>query len=1198
MIFKKIEMAGFKSFADHREIPFDNGVTAIVGPNGCGKSNVADSIRWVLGEQSSKLLRGQNMQDVIFKGTEKRKSLSYCEVSLYFDNTQKTFNINYDEVVLTRKLYRSGTSEYLINKNPVRLKDIVDLLHDSGIGKEGYSIIGQGRVEQIINSKPEDRRGIFEEAAGIAKFKARKVETERKLERVRENLQRNSDIMNEVERQIGPLKRQSEDAKRALELKQNLKHHEVNVYIVQHENAFDVKQKISNIIEGIEEETTIRQNELESVNNEYNESMEKFHSADELIKKVNEEILHLSLNLQKLDSDNTLYKERVNFITEQIKRGEATIAENKEQLDKNANELTQSALKIQNQKVVLEKLKKDYKEVSDKYLQIVNDLTQSENENQEANNKVIEALEKLSEIKANLSKLTTEKEVLTKSIKDNNQKIETLVNKFKENKQAIDDINNENSGVDVKKADLEEKVAYFKKSFGDADLKIKLLEKDLNEYKTNKKIKQDRKNILSTMQADFEGYTQSVQRLLKDSTMNAELSKRIVGIVGQLIKVPEKLETAIEMALGNAVNNVITKNEDDAKLLINYLKDNRYGRATFLPLTSMKPRYIDKVFQNDLKMKGCLGVACELIEYDRNLDPIMYSLLGGTVVCENLEDAVNLAKKVRYAFKIVTLEGDIINPAGSLTGGSKKASVSNLLSRDREIETLTAEIKELESTIVVKEKERDTLSRQIIEFKEGLDDSTQKLNKLNVDFAGVFEKIAKYQEFNQRIEDEKGELENQNKNSVIRINFIDNEIASIDELEATVNNARITAGESTKARNDLYDRLKEQKDKYNNEANDLRIKIASIEQEIVSLEELIERVTVENGVLEERIATETENVEKNKRTIEVVVLSIDATVDADSIKKQEEKLNQNKAKLAELEASKKILQENIIKLDEKRTKLSEDISVLEKKKMTQDMQLQKVDIDLQNMQDRIYEEYKLTYETCLPFKATDYDVNEGYSQISEIRKEINKIGPINISAIDDYKAVCERYEFMTEQTNDALKAEAELIQIISDLSTEMVTRFNEQFDIINRNFTKIFSELFGGGSARLEMVESEDGDPLSAGIDILAQPPGKKLQTMTLMSGGEKALTAIAILFAILKLRPMPFCLLDEIEAALDDANVERFAKYLKRFSQDTQFIVITHRKPTMELADSLFGVTMEEPGVSKIVSVKLSDAVKNIEGN
>ena len=1196
MIFKKIEMAGFKSFADHREIPFDDGVTAIVGPNGCGKSNVADSIRWVLGEQSSKLLRGQNMQDVIFKGTEKRKSLSYCEVSLYFDNSQRTFNINYDEVVLTRKLYRSGTSEYLINKNPVRLKDIVDLLHDSGIGKEGYSIIGQGRVEQIINSKPEDRRGIFEEAAGIAKFKARKVETERKLERVRENLQRNSDIMSEVERQIGPLKRQSEDAKRALDLKQQLKEHEVNTYIVQYESTSDIKAKISNVIAGIEEELRLRQSELDDLNIKYNDSMEKFHSADDVIKKVNEDILNLSLNLQKINSDNTLYKERVNFINDQIKRSENDVDTFKKELTNNNEEINRINTKVDNLKILLDKLNKDYKEITDKYLQVVNDLTQNEDENKQANNQVIEALEKLTEIKANLSKLTTEKEVLNKSINDNKEKIESILLKIKNNQQIIDEINQTNSSVDVKKADLENKIDNFQKLFNDADLQIKLVEKDLNEAKTNRKLKIDRKNLISTMQADFEGYASSVQKLLKDSGSNAELNKRIVGIVGQLIKVPEKFETAIEVSLGNAIHNVITKNEDDAKNLINYLKDNKYGRATFLPITSMKPKFIDNSLKSELNNKGVLGVASDLINYDKSIEVIINSLLGATVITDNLENAVALAKKVRYSFRIVTLDGDLINPAGSLTGGSKKASVSNLLSRDREIENLKDEIKNLDNEIVIKEKLYDELSKKIVEYQDGLSTNTQLLNNLKIEFASVFEKRARYEEFNQRLNEDMNDLSEQNKQSVIKVNFIDNEISSIDELENTINNARISAGESSKARNDLYDNMKIQKEKYNSEAGEVRVKLASIEQEIVSNQDIIERLTSENTILNGKIEHETSSIEKNKSAIQSILLSLDSTIDVNKLRKQEEKLAENKQKLAELESSKKILQEEVLKLDENRTRLNEVISNLDKKKMTQDMQLQKVDIDLQNMQDRIYEEYKLTYDTCLPFRIPEYNINEGYAKINEIRKEINKIGPINIAAIDDYKAVCERYEFMTEQTNDALKAESELIQIIKDLSNEMVTRFNDQFDKINHNFTKIFSELFGGGSARLELVDNED--PLLAGIDILAQPPGKKLQTMTLMSGGEKALTAIAILFAILKLRPMPFCLLDEIEAALDDANVERFAKYLKRFSQDTQFIVITHRKPTMELADSLFGVTMEEPGVSKIVSVKLSDAVKNIEGN
>lgn len=1194
MIFKKIELAGFKSFADKKDIIFEDGVTAIVGPNGCGKSNVADAIRWVLGEQSSKMLRGKNMQDVIFKGTEKRKSLSYCEVSLFFDNTTRVFNLDIDEIVITRKLYRSGNSDYLLNNNNVRLKDITDLLHDSGIGKEGYSIIGQGRVEQIINSKPEDRRGIFEEAAGVAKFKAKKRETELKLERVRENLTRQSDIMKEVERQLGPLKKQSEDAKKCLELKHNLRHHEINTYIAQYDSTHDIKQNISNVIEGIQEEIDLRQGDLEKLNKKYTIVLEKSQTADQALKELNAEILSLSLNLQKLDSDNAILNERINFIKNDIERSQNSVSENEKEIEKQKNIIEDLNKQIYINKTDLQKLNEKYKKLADEYVTITQELTQNEDASEEANIKVIESLEKLTDIKANFSKLTTERNVLENNVKDIQVKIEALENKFSENEKIIDEINATNAGVDVRKNDLENKVKKYKTTYEDLDLKMKLLDKSLHESTTEYKLKVDRYNLIETMKADFEGYASSVQKLLKASKTNLKISENIVGIVGQLIKVPEKYETAIEVALGNAIHNIVTENEKNAQELIDFLKNNQFGRATFLPISSMKERSIDDKCAFILKESGVCGVASELIKYDSKITKVISSLLGATVITENLNQAVNVAKKTNYGFRVVTLEGDILNPVGSMTGGSKKSSAGNLLSRDRELETLKSDITRLKRDIELRAAELDNLSEDYQKAKENFEINDKALNKLNVDFASVFEKRERFEDFNQRLKQEIDEYNQTLITQQNRIKEITTELDSVDKLESIINSNMSKANETTKNYNSKFDAIKKSKEEIANKLSEVRVEIAGKEYTILNLEKEFERITAEINELTYQLTTYNRDIENKKAQIQEIVQANSSKTDLTQIKEQEEDLEECKKQIAQLEEGKKILQETLLEIESNRNTLNQNISALERKKVSQEMQLQKVDIDLQNMQDRIYEEYELTYDTCLQYKVADYDMKEGLSLINDLKKEINKIGPVNINAIDEYKSVCERYEYLTEQTNDALKAEAELVEIINDLSQEMVTRFNDAFNIINQNFSKIFSELFGGGRATLELVDSED--PLEAGIEIQAEPPGKKLQAMTLLSGGEKALTAIAILFAILKLRPMPFCLLDEIEAALDDANVFRFAKYLKKFSQETQFIVITHRKPTMELADRLFGVTMEEPGVSKVVSVNLSDAVKNAE--
>ena len=1021
MNFNKIELFGFKSFAEKIEIKFDDGVTAIVGPNGCGKSNVGDAIRWVLGEQSSKSLRGNSMQDVIFSGTEKRRSLSYCEVTLYFNNTDRFFDIDYDELSVTRKLYRSGESEYLINKNQCRLKDIVNLFFDSGIGRDGYSIIGQGKVEEIISSKPELRRKIFEEAAGIAKFKSRKEEAERKLERTRDNLSRLRDIVGEIERQLGPLKKQAETAKKYLDFRQNLKDLEINSYIYQYENSGEVKSQITIKMNAVLEELSLRQTEIVSLNQKNNDTMEQITNLDEQIKSINNEILILTVGLEKQLGEIKLFQERINN------------------------------LNSQNEKINLDLLNGE------------NSLIKFKAEKEQKEKRKNELLEK------------------SKILEEASGEFSNLLNNYSALKLSIINLTSQ----------------------------IKEEEQNLSNLNAKIQVYENRHRLLVEMQSEFEGYAYAVRKLLKESEKNSFIKDKMIGILASLIKVPEKFETAIEVALGNALQNIVTTNEENAKSLINYLKSNQFGRATFLPVNSMKPRYLQPEHRRlALTTAGCHGIASEVITFDKRIKSVVDNLLGAIVLVDNLDIAVKIAKNSQFAFKIVTLDGDVINPSGAMTGGSRKSQSVNLISRGREITDLLAEIQKAKADFISKNAFIKNLTDKLDENKKYIEELEQKKNSTQITEAV---KIAEIR---------------------TEINAIEQDFRRI-ELQITETEGSLRLNKQQIENNSSY---------------------------ILKEQENIKRLQEKNIDY------------ANQQQLE-------------EIRKEQENLEQNKTKY----------QEQLKIIDVKKEHLMQEINRINDKKYRIETELNKLETDVEATEKRIYEEYELTYNTCLEFKRSDFDFISASHQISELKREIAKLGYVNVNAIEDIKVIYERFEDMSAQVNDLEKAEQDTTKIIDELAGEMTVRFIEEFHKINANFNITFKELFGGGNANLQLVGSDN--VLEAGVDIVAEPPGKKLQNITLLSGGEKALTAIAILFAILKLKPMPFCLLDEIEAALDEANVERFAQYLRRFANDTQFIVITHRKPTMELADSLYGVTMEEKGISRIVSVKLSEAISNAGG-
>lgn len=1184
MNFKRVEIAGFKSFADLVKMNFDSGITAIVGPNGCGKSNVADAIRWVLGEQSSKMLRGSKMQDVIFKGTEKRKSLSFCEVSLFFDNTNRIFKSDYDEIVLTRKLYRNGDSEYLINSTPSRLKDIVDLLHDSGIGKSGYSIIGQGKVDEILNSKPVDRRAIFEEAAGIAKFKFKKVEAERKLERTQDNLTRINDILQEIDRQLKPLQRQSEVAKRYLELKERLKLLEINAYIHQYDYAATNKAAIQERIDAIVEELTLRQNKLNETISSYNETLSNIHSIDSAIAELNETVLQLTVGLEKQAGEQNLIREKLRNseledfrLSSELKNLNENVADFKNQL---ADKQTNKNAKL----VSLEHLSKEQFDLEEKFNTIAHELQTSENEAQEAQKIIFDALNKLGDVKAQISALNAEKTTYSQQLTSQNVNLNSLKTRFNESREKMAGSKRSLSEQEDVKNSHENTLNKLLNEQESEQNSLKALDSELNTLSNNIISLGNRKKILEDMQKEYEGFYGSVKRLLTDAEKNEALRKNIVGVLASLIKVPSQFETAVEMALGSAVQNIVTYSDEGAKELVNYLKQKQYGRATFLPINTVRPRALDRNYNSALNAKGCFGVASELIGYDKNIADIVSNLLGTTVVVDDINTAVTLAKSAKYGFRIVTLEGDLINPQGSISGGSKKAQVANLLSRESNIEQLEKTLQKLTAEQTEKLNKQKVLVGKLNALNQQVKEHTLLLKQSEINLAAEGERFNKFSQITQDIELELNKTESDIAKTEQIISVIGDELAKLSSTKSDIDSKPTEFNQNMSN----FDQLRKKRDEYSNLLTATKVEVAGLNSQLLSLDSDIERLKFAVVNSENIIKEHNERLKSNKDLLANLKTSV-SVVETEIKVEDIEKLNEAKNNLKTISEKKQSLHVVLRQFEELRVELTAEVGRLNDKKYQQELNLTKVDTDIETLQEKVFNDYEIVYSTAQPYKVEDFDIKEGLIEINKIRREINGLGNINVNAIEDLKLLEERHGELYGQAQDLIKAEGDLKEIIKDLSAEMVARFEEEFNKINANFSVVFKELFGGGSARLELIESDD--VLEAGVDVIAEPPGKKLSNIALLSGGERALTAIAILFAILRLRPMPFCLLDEIEAPLDEANATRFANYLKRYSEETQFIVITHKKTTMEIADALYGVTMEEKGVSKIVSVKLKEA-------
>ena len=1181
MYLKSIEVQGFKSFANKITFKFHNGITGIVGPNGSGKSNVADAVRWVLGEQRIKQLRGASMQDVIFSGTEMRKALGSAYVAITLDNADHQLSIDYDEVTVSRRLYRSGESEYMINGTICRLKDVNELFYDTGIGKEGYSIIGQGQIDKILSGKPEERRELFDEAAGIVKFKRRKYAAQKKLEDEKQNLVRVNDILSELEKQTGPLEKQSEKARIYLRKKEELKTLDVNVFLV--ENV-SIKEQLDEVDEKLQiagddlEDTTQK---YEHIKEEYEQIESRIEQLDQAIERARAMLTDTGVMRSKLEGEMNVLKERIHS----VQGNEEHLLTRINTIETSIQEKTQEKEGISAQKAQIdEKLKvlQQAREEAGKLLEEVQGRIEAlNNQIESGKNTIIEALNNRATIKSKMGSFDTMLEQIQIRKAELNSRLLRAKSDEAAHTETIKNLEEEFEKINAAIQELrdkqevsEEKLAGMREELAGKDQKLR----DTQVLYHQEKSKLD---ALSNLTERYEGYGGAVKAVMEQKAKK----KGIIGVVADIIQAEAKYETAIETALGGNIQNIVTEDEETAKSMIAFLKSSRAGRATFLPLTSIKN---PQEFKNKdaLKEKGVIGMADELVKVDQKYRDVAKSLLGRIIVVDNIDNAVKIAGKFRHSLRMVTIEGELLVPGGAISGGAFKNN-SNLLGRRREMEELEKKIKQyvmeidrlledIEATKVA----RNKLRLEIEDIKGQLQRKFIEQNTARLNVSQARERKNEAAEGSEELQTEETELE-------IQIREIqENKKAILKELENSE-----TLEKDTETQIEGFQRQLE------TERAEESVQSAKVSEWDVEVEKILQQAEFHRQNIE-RIAGE---IERHEAELKEVQESLQAGRE-DVEQKQESILEIEKTILAshttqtdtELQLKEDVASKEALSAKQKnffneREELSKQMNSLDKEVYRLNSQKEKLENSIESQINYMWDEYEITLSDAASMRNEEMDDLPAMKKdISRLKDEIRKLGDVNVNAIEDYKNLMERYTFLKTQHDDLVEAEKTLLGIIEELDTSMRKQFNEKFAEINREFDKVFKELFGGGKGTLELIEDED--VLEAGIRIIAQPPGKKLVNMMQMSGGEKSLTAICLLFAIQNLKPSPFCLLDEIEAALDENNVGRFAKYLHKLTRNTQFIVITHRRGTMEKADRLYGITMEEKGISTLVSVNLID--------
>jgi len=1187
LYLKKLEIQGFKSFADKINLEFNSGITSVVGPNGSGKSNVADAVRWVLGEQSAKTLRGTKMEDVIFAGTEHRKAMGLAEVSLTIDNSMHTLPIEFNEVTVTRRVYRSGESEYYINKTLCRLKDIHELFLDTGIGKDGYSIIGQGRVDEILSTKSEERRHIFEEASGIMKYKVRKTDAEKKLELSEQNLVRINDIINELEIQIEPLRVQSEAAKKYLAIRDHLKDLEINVYI---ESIEKFKEKIKEheeqylkIKESIDDENT----RLHNITDSNRVKTELMKSLEEKLEVSRQEFFNLETNLEKCNSEIKLNNEKINNYIHNIERIDSELLEVDEKIKFLAKDESVKSEKIKYLNSQFEEYSRKLLEYEKQMAAIVETLDENEKYIEGLKSSIMDKLDLLSDKRTQTNNIKSHIDNLKK--RQNSLDVEVyqmVLEKDRELMKKEELLDNIKLAKDaISKAQSE--VATLSKQKNDCEVTLVGQRKRYNSIVSDYQFKSSRHKMLKEMENKLEGYNRSVKQVLQACQQSNEFGRGIHGALAQLISVEKKYETAIEMTLAGALQNIVTSSEEDAKRAIEYLKRNKLGRATFLPITSIRGKYLDNNILNQVRLQdGFVGVASDLVVCKDEYKGIILNLLGKVVVTENLDAGIRIAKKFGYSFRIVTLEGDILSTSGSMSGGSNEHSGPGILSRNREITELNDEIEKLKAAEVTLEKQISDATKMLEEIVADISQEEKNVNTNEIIKIRDESHLAQIEDIIRRTE-AKVEMLNQEKAQLQRQEVdTDSELIKYNkELEDIEKNITDTK-EIISKHQEKHKEDQTLRDNLHNDIMDFKISVNSITESIESVKESLERIVEEKAQIEKSISRKAG--EKERYTQEINSHNETNQGLERRIKALEDEKNGKTFNIDRIVEEKKVIEEELADIINQIQDANKKIILLQEDYNRIEIKKAKVETELESVQNRMWDEYELTYSNAMEFKKDIGGIAQAQKRINELKNEMRGLGPVNVAAIEEYVKTKERYEFMSTQRDDMELAKEKLKKVISEMISIMKKQFLDQFKLIRDNFNAVFKELFEGGRADLVLVDEDN--VLESGIEIEVQPPGKKLQNMMLLSGGERAFTAIALLFSILRLRPTPFCILDEIEAALDDANVYRFAEYLKRYTANTQFIMVTHRKGTMEAANTLYGVTMQEHGVSKVVSMKMGD--------
>ncbi len=1182
MRLKRLEIYGFKSFADRTTVVFNEGITGIVGPNGSGKSNLSDAVRWVLGEQSAKALRGGKMEDVIFNGTQKRKRLGYCEVSLVFDNEDHALPVDFTEVMITRRVYRSGEGEYYINKATCRLRDIIELFRDTGVGKEGYSIIGQGRIGEILSQKSEDRRGIFEEAAGIVKYRTRKEESEKRLCNMRDNLSRVEDIISELEGQLEPLAKASETARHYLALRDELRTLECSAFVLRSDRAgeriADAEAMLAGLREAIEQEEK-RTGELTAARDAANERAQELETQ---VSAAHEAVLTLTREREAREGELAMLRAEIARMEKDvlnISQEEDVRRARSEALEAEIRENERGTLEARAQIVELQRTL----HTKEAELEAAQEAAREAEETLEAHKSaIIDAMNRLSDVRTSEARLATMRKELERRGEEANAQREELSiiaqrldeqlqearQELEEFKQAEDRLQAAGRAIEQESQEAAQQIARVQQAMGDAN--------------GQKQAAASRLRILRDMERDYAGYQQAVKQVL----MHARGNKGVHGVVASLMRVPRELERAVEAVLGGALQHIVTGDEYVARDMIGYLRANKLGRATFLPMTTITGRVLSAQERQVLSMPGCVGVASELVGFDPAYRGIVENLLGRTVVAENLDAGIEIMRRGRHAFRLVTLEGDVMHSGGSMTGGSAASRMTSLLSREREIKEHEALLTRLEQTIKEHEARLAQGEAKRQEIKQRRAKAFEDVHQAQIDVSIASERVRTLEA--QR----EGHAQQEQRCDLLCAQIAEN-LAQIDSQLAGARSTQAgeerTSDEMNRRTGELSDILYEKRealDRLREEAQGLRVTLAAQERGLTALKADGVRMHRE----QEDIAAQLYQAQVSRESL--ILKHQQATEQmAQNTALAEgcgEKLTQAQQTLGELQATRSERQEAVRALTQEVDSLRETLAQDQDKCHKAEMILSRTQAELSQMQQRIWDEYELTYAGAREYLKEPFDLAASDKRTGEIRREIRAMGPVNVTAVEDYRACRERYDDLTRQRDDLIRAEADLQGIIETLQRQMERQFMENFRLMQQYFAETFSKLFGGGHAELRLLDEHD--VLGCGIEIVAQPPGKKLQLLSLLSGGERALTAIAILFAMLRLKPTPFCFLDEIEAALDDGNISTFADYLREFSRDTQFVVVTHRKGTMERCDGLYGVAMEEKGVSTMLSVELKD--------